>query len=55
MPVRIKTGKGNQLLAYPNDREYITVNTQLAEAEMDLKNAIDPAIFITLARMDIEN
>jgi aminopeptidase N len=55
LPLRLKTGKGNTMVVYPNDQEYITVETRLTESEMDIKNVVDPNLYITYARMDIEN
>ncbi len=52
MPVRINKGNGSTVLAYPTDKAFTAVQTELTDSEKDLSKAIDPALFIKIVRAD---
>lgn len=48
LPVYIRTDSDNSVLAKPNDKGYITVNTK--SNETDLSKLIDPALYIKIVK-----
>jgi aminopeptidase N len=55
MPVKLEFGKGNVVTVRPNDKNFITIPSPLPENYATPEAVFDKNIYITTAKVDIEN